>query len=216
MESKDNEREMARQLRMQGLSLNDIVASVGVSKSSVSLWVRDIQLTPDQADTLVSRQRFNASHIAGTGRRARQLRWEAFHRQAELEYPALCRDPDFMFGLALYIGEGAKSDVNTANITNCDPRVIRKAICFFERIGATRDKIKCQVFIHCDCDEAAVRQFWEEQTGLTVSAHLIRSVSRSSKGTKARVQPNGTCRVLVCSTFLRQKLEQWMTMSLRG
>ena len=216
MESKDKEREMARQLRAQGLSFNEIVAGVGVSKSSVSVWVRDIELTTEQADVLAARQRFNASHVASGSRRARQARWETFHRQAEQEYSELCRDPDFMFGLALYIGEGAKSDLNTANITNCDPRVIRKAIRFFERIGAARDKIKCQVFIHCDCDEASVRQFWEEQTGLTVSAHLIHSVSKSSKSTKARVQPNGTCRVLVCSTHLRQKIEQWMTMSLRG
>ncbi len=216
MESKNKERAMARQLRAQGSSLNEIVASLGVSKSSVSLWVQDIQLTPEQADILVARQRFNASHISGWSGRARQLRWEAFHRQAEAEYPELSRDPDFMFGLALYIGEGAKSDLNTANITNCDPRVIRRAVRFFERIGAPRDKIKCQVFLHADCDETAVRQFWEEQTGLKVNAHLIRSVSRSSRGTKPGIQPYGTCRVLVCSTYLRQKLEQWMQMSLRG
>ena len=200
MESKGKEREMARRLRTQWLSLNEIVASVGVAKSSVSVWVRDIDLTPEQADALVGRQRFHASHVVGWSRRARQLRWEAFHRQAEAEYPALCQDPDFMFGLALYIGEGAKSGGNTANVTNCDPRVIRKANRFFEQIGAVRDKIKCQVFIHADCEETTVRQFWEEQTGLTISTHLIRSVSRSSKATKPGVQPFGTCRVLICST----------------
>ena len=214
--SKDAEQALARQLRSQGLSLDEIAARVGASKSSVSKWVRDISLTAEQADALVSKQRANAANIVGWSRCARASRWEAFHRQAEQQYEELCKDPNFMFGLALYIGEGAKSDSNTANITNCDPRVIRKAIQFFERIGAAHDKIKCQVFIHGDCEEAVVRKFWTEQTGLTVSAHLIRSVSRSSKGKKPRVQPHGTCRVFVCSTYLRQKIEQWMQMSLRG
>jgi transcriptional regulator with XRE-family HTH domain len=40
--AKDDLREKARELRTQGLSYNEIVAQLGVSKSSVSLWVRDI------------------------------------------------------------------------------------------------------------------------------------------------------------------------------
>jgi transcriptional regulator with XRE-family HTH domain len=40
--AKDDLREKARQLRRQGLSYNQIVVELGVSKSSVSLWVRDI------------------------------------------------------------------------------------------------------------------------------------------------------------------------------
>jgi hypothetical protein len=40
--AKDDLRDQARELRTQGLSYNEIVARLGVSKSSVSLWVRDI------------------------------------------------------------------------------------------------------------------------------------------------------------------------------
>ena len=40
--AKDDLRDQARELRTQGLSYNEIVTELGVSKSSVSLWVRDI------------------------------------------------------------------------------------------------------------------------------------------------------------------------------
>ena len=40
--AKDDLRDRARELRTQGLSYNEIVAKLGVSKSSVSLWVRDV------------------------------------------------------------------------------------------------------------------------------------------------------------------------------
>ena len=40
--AKDDLREKARELRTQGLSYNEITAQLGVSKSSVSLWVRDL------------------------------------------------------------------------------------------------------------------------------------------------------------------------------
>lgn len=44
MELKRKEREKARELRLQGLSLNKISREVGAAKASVSVWVRDIQI----------------------------------------------------------------------------------------------------------------------------------------------------------------------------
>jgi len=40
------ERQQARQLRRAGLPLAEIAARLGVSKSSVSLWVRDVAFEP--------------------------------------------------------------------------------------------------------------------------------------------------------------------------
>jgi uncharacterized protein YjcR len=40
------EREQARRLRASGLPLVDIATILGVSKSSVSLWVRDVAIEP--------------------------------------------------------------------------------------------------------------------------------------------------------------------------
>jgi transcriptional regulator with XRE-family HTH domain len=40
--AKDDLRAKARELRLQGLDYEEIVAQLGVSKSSVSLWVRDL------------------------------------------------------------------------------------------------------------------------------------------------------------------------------
>ena len=44
--AKDPLRDKARDLRKQGLNYNQIAAELGVSKSSVSLWVRDLPAPP--------------------------------------------------------------------------------------------------------------------------------------------------------------------------
>jgi len=50
---KTTERELARRLRREdGLPVNEIARRVGASKSSVSLWVRDIELTGGQLAAL--------------------------------------------------------------------------------------------------------------------------------------------------------------------
>ena len=40
------EQERARVMRAEGMTLLDIATRLGVSKSSVSLWVRDVDFTP--------------------------------------------------------------------------------------------------------------------------------------------------------------------------
>lgn len=44
--AKDELRERARELRAQGLDYEEIAAALGVAKSSVSLWVRDLPTPP--------------------------------------------------------------------------------------------------------------------------------------------------------------------------
>ena len=46
------EKLIARKLRNKGLSLNEIIKKTGFAKGSVSVWVRDIQLTPEQKKIL--------------------------------------------------------------------------------------------------------------------------------------------------------------------
>jgi transcriptional regulator with XRE-family HTH domain len=55
-EVKTRERELARRIRRdEGASIKDIARRIGVSVSSVSLWVRDIELTPEQSAALAAR-----------------------------------------------------------------------------------------------------------------------------------------------------------------
>jgi hypothetical protein len=53
---KTAERLEARRLRAaEGCSIREIAQRVGVSRSSASLWVRDVELTPPQVDALRGR-----------------------------------------------------------------------------------------------------------------------------------------------------------------
>ena len=54
------ERRQARQLRRTGLPLSEIALRVGVSKSSVSLWVRDVEFEPRPPITRGRRRAPNA------------------------------------------------------------------------------------------------------------------------------------------------------------
>jgi transcriptional regulator with XRE-family HTH domain len=60
---KTAERERARKLRREeGRSVKELAALLGVSRSSISLWVRDIELTPDQYAALRRRMGVSTDH----------------------------------------------------------------------------------------------------------------------------------------------------------
>ena len=74
---KTRERELARQLRREkGASIKDIAHRVGVSKSSVSMWVRDIELTPKQQAALAARNVAYNRQMSGTWKQAAKRRAE--------------------------------------------------------------------------------------------------------------------------------------------
>src|SRR5882757_1561919 len=94
---KVKEQEQARALRARNRTLADIARTLGVSKSSVSLWVRDVPFTP----TLRLRGPHRRPHPAHEAK-LRQI--EALNRQGK-ERIGVLSDAEFMVaGVALYAG----------------------------------------------------------------------------------------------------------------
>lgn len=62
--AKDDVRAQARELRARGLAYHEIAARLGVSKSSVSLWVRDLPV-PDRLPTSNAAERAAATAEIG-------------------------------------------------------------------------------------------------------------------------------------------------------
>jgi len=122
---KPAERLEARRLRAEeGASVKAIAARLGVSVSSVSAWVRDIALTPDQvaalarANPAINRQRAGTATWAAICRERRRS-W-----QEEGRARARAGDPLHHAGCMLFWAEGSKSR-NRAILTNSDADLLR-------------------------------------------------------------------------------------------
>src|SRR6266446_4528401 len=137
---KTEARNHARELRRQGLSIKDICKKLGVAKSSVSIWVRDIELRADQLETLDlqvirSRQRFGYLSRCG-GANKNRFEAEQRHRLYEHGGRELAKvDERFRLVCALYWAEGKKRGKNTFSISNSDPRLMRVFLDWLVRSG---------------------------------------------------------------------------------
>ena len=203
---------MARKLRReQGLPLNKIARRVGASKSSVSLWVRDIELTPEQHEALhgadALHYRTAKIHYARSVTfRQRRIRW-----QIEGRVTAMSGDPFHAAGCMLFWAEGSKAR-NHAAIVNADPEVIRLFARFLRRYFDTPNeqfRVACNLFADHLAKREEIEDFWLDIVGVPRSCltkTMVNRYSRYSQKKRANKLPYGTCRVTLHSTRIAQHL----------
>lgn len=163
------EREQARALRREGQSIKEICRALGVSKSSVSVWVRDIALTDAQIERLEEKGAFTRRQ--GYGAKVIYEKHFRLREQYQREGRAKARegDPLHLAGCMLYWGEGSKHRVNV-NFTNADPDMITFFMCFLRESLCLRDDeivLRVMCYTNNGLSQEQIETFWLEKTGLT-------------------------------------------------
>jgi predicted transcriptional regulator len=206
---KTAEREEARKLRREeGRSVKELAALLGVARSSISLWVRDIELTEEQYMALRRRMggRIDGSRV-NTVRALERRR----HEQASGREVARRRDVTHAAGCMLYWAEGSR-DRNAIKFTNSDPAMV----CFFlsflrQCLGVSDEKVAvtCNLFADHLERQREIEDFWLGVLELPRSSLRKSTVNRYSKYSQKKRRnklPYGTCRLSVYDTRLTQHI----------
>ena len=109
-------------LRKLGKSYSEIRKKVKVSKGTLSLWLRDIKLTPEQEKRLyVEKRQRNAYKLAKFNQKKRVKRIKQINNEAKKEFKFFIKNSLFLPGLMLYWAEGDKSEKGeVVKFTNSD------------------------------------------------------------------------------------------------
>jgi hypothetical protein len=168
---KVEEQNKARDLRAQGWTLNEIVNELGVSKSSASLWCRDVEFDEEVWRARVGERR---SHGWAHRRPSRltiekQDEIERLRAEAADSVGTMSERDVLVAGIALYAGEGAKTD-GAVKFANSDPRMIAAFLSWLRRFFEVDEKrLRVRVYLHEGLDLEAAEQFWSELTGIPLS-----------------------------------------------
>jgi hypothetical protein len=157
------EQQQARQLRRTGLPLAEIALRVGVSKSSVSLWVRDVEFDP------LPRPPRGRRRVPNALQRRKQAEIDRLVTEGRMRVGRLSEREFLVAGLALYAGEGAKRD-GAVKFANSDPQMIEFYCAWLRRffeIDETR--LRVRLYLHQGLDLDASVVFWSGLTGIPES-----------------------------------------------
>lgn len=209
-------RDRALRLRLAGKSYNEIRDTLGVPKSTLSNWFKNVVLSDTARTRLTSRMSLGSAMLIKRNKmqthkaeqRARETR-----AVAKEEIPTLTRRDLLITGAVLYWAEGYKRMKikdgkelmnHTISFVNSDPVMIRIFVSFLsEVLEVSVSAIHLTMRLYPHINERDAHVYWKEATGLT-NPHFQKTtnmVSSASKGKRPFNRlPYGTLQVAVYDT----------------
>lgn len=183
--AKDDLRARARELRLQGMTYDRIQVELGCSKSSISLWVRDLpkpeRLDPGEQARLASRKRWE--HELEVRDRVRQ-RTKA---EAHAEISSMTDRELLLAGVALYWAEGSKDKpyARRENVlfVNSDPGVILLYLAWLRLLEVKPERLNFRVMIHATADVEGAKRYWADLVGVDASTFQKTTIKKHNPKT---------------------------------
>lgn len=218
---KKQKKEEAILLRKNGISINKIAKQIGVSLSSVSLWVKDVILSEEQRKKLHYDNSLKASSIMSEKYRLKRLEFQSEGRKKSKEnnsdHKALCM---------LYWGEGNKQK-NVCGFTNSDVHMIKYFLFLLRKNFDIKDNeisISIKTHVNNGLSKEEIEGFWIKELNLPLSClrkttidYRIKNVNNFSR------LYYGVCTLRICRTDVVQHIfgaiqeyvgfnnERWLT-----
>lgn len=154
-------REKALTLRKKEMSYSQIKKILGVSKSSLSLWLRKYPLSPERINALGANSEKRIERYRETRRRTKEGRLRKYYlEQKENVFPLSKRDI-FIAGLFLYWGEGSKRLSKEVFISNTDPSIINFFVTWMKIVfKIPKSKLKFRMHFYENMNIKEETAFW--------------------------------------------------------
>ena len=208
--------EKARKLRRdQGLTASEIAIVIKKPKTTVSRWIKGIELTKKQQIALAERVpsyrtgKFAAKFYSDS---CKALRESARNEGRKAwDFSNLSQREWILVGISLYWGEVTKKTKNSLEFCNSDENMIRAYLKFLE-FGLGINKADLKIFINCYTDEETaenIEEYWLDVTGLSrsqMTKSVVNNSPKSSKQSRKKMCEHGTCRISLHNTEKTQKV----------
>ena len=215
MRAKSAKRLIAENLRRdQGLSYNEINKITGISKSTLSSWLRDIPLTAEQearlqARLLRNRATFAARALPINRERYRRAREEAYRAGAKI-VEGLPEDKavaEVAFAM-LYLGDGSKTS-GTVRMGSVSPNILKyfvQALIQLYNIDVNRLSCRLHVIEAAREQEEQLTWYWMERISLPRENFRRTTYDKRSKARTVTDDYHGVCVVTYSDVYLQQRI----------
>lgn len=215
----------AVKLRRKGLSYSEILKQIPVAKSTLSLWLRSVNLSTEQTQRLTEKKLLAIQKGSQSRRAWRVTKTKFIKEQAHLEIKNKIRKIDnrdlLLMGIMLYWAEGAKDkEYNPGQsviFSNSDPQMIKLFLRWINNcLQITNENIKFSIYIHENHKHVIenVKAFWSNKTGFPIGEfdkiyykkHKIKIHRKNIKESY-----NGLLRIRILkSSAINRKISGWI------
>lgn len=203
----------ATNLRKNGNSIGSIEEQLGIPRSTLSYWFRNIVLSEKQKKTLerrwkegliAARTKASEWHRAG-----KKVRIAKVAESAQKMLDSLDMKDSAFTELALaflYLGEGSKNNDNTS-IGTSDPRIGKFFVhCLRNIYTVPVEKIKCDLHLRADQNPVLLERYWAKELGLPQKNFCKPSIDKRTEGKPTYPHYKGVCAIRCGRVEIQRRL----------
>ncbi len=192
-------KEKAIKYRQSGYSYGMISEELGLAKSTLSNWLREVPYEPNKEVT----KRIKRAHVMSAKYRHNKKVHEIkkTKKLAKEELGVLSKRDLWLLGIGLYLGDGSKSHEDV-RIINSDPNIIKLAIEWFKNVCKLENSnFVPSLHLYPDTNVEKTKQHWSKITGVPISQFGKTQIDRrkNKSGKRKRKLPYGTLHLKVRS-----------------
>jgi len=193
-------RTKAMKLRKDGNSIGSIEAKLGIPRSTLSYWFRNIVLSEKQKNVLMKRWKdglvFARTKAVEWHHEDKKIRVANVEKSAKKMLDSLDMKETTFTELALaflYLGEGSKNNDSTS-IGTSDPRIAKFFVrCLMKIYDVPKEKIKCYLHLRADQNPEKLKRYWSRELGLLPSNFGKASLDKRTLGKPTYLHYKGVC-----------------------
>ncbi|MEI8339209.1 MAG: helix-turn-helix domain-containing protein [bacterium] len=164
-----NDKAKAIELRKNGMSYGQIKEKLGLSKSTLSGWLKNIPLSNEDIKKLKVLDSQRIEKYINTMKLKRESRLNNVFDKVSCDIGKITQRELFMMGFCLYWGEGGKVNKAMLSFTNTDPNMIKYFIKWAtECLGVERKKLYAILQLYKDMNIEESVKYWSKELKLPV------------------------------------------------
>lgn len=208
----------AIRLRRKGLSYLEISRKLHIAKSTLSIWLRGVEI-PEKYKKILLSKTTNA-HILGAkaSRKKRIEKTRRIIKKASREIEKITKNDLFLLGTMLYWGEGTKQKPSNISqgveFTNSDPRMCRIFLKWLNLcLDIPQNDLIICIYIHISHKYrvSEVLQFWSNEVEIDTEKTKVYFTKTTSLKKNKSKNYHGQLRIRVKkSTDINRRIIGWV------
>lgn len=149
---KSDEKQKAIRLRKEGKTYSEILVEIPVAKSTLSEWLKSVQLASPQKQRLTKKRKAAALRGARARHQNQISEVEGFEHKGLIDVDKISARELWLIGVVLYWAEGSKQYDHSPSVgvtfNNSDSRMINVFLKWLEQMGIPMSAVCFELYIH--------------------------------------------------------------------
>lgn len=206
-------KQTACELRKKGNTIGKIEKNLGIPRSTLSGWFKDIKLSSAQKEKIRidSKKHLEKARIKAVDwhNHEKLKRLEEAQRAAGETLTKLNTKDHALLEIALailYFGEGSKKNIETA-LGSSDPLILK----FFLKTivilyGLDKNKLRYELYLRADQDPQEIKKFWSQNLNVSIDRFKQINIDQRTNGSKTYTNYHGVCGIRCGNVWIQRRL----------